>query len=374
VTLAEAPQMDCDFEAIRAHTGLDAIVARYAEAGLVLRVIDLRREATSFEDGVIVDRTPLPGDPEGYRAVELGLESFFRDSPLDPTRFRGADYDPGPTAEHHVGGRNDYLLSETVLSADLVVNLPKIKTHKKTGVTLSIKNLVGINGDKNWLPHHALGSVAEGGDEFPDARLIDRLRSRAIEWARPLLAKGRGLSFFRLARRIESAARGDDFIRAGNWHGNDTTWRMCLDLNRAFYYSHCSELKGLQLDAERPVRSALHILDGVIAGEDNGPLAPRARPLGAVIAATDPIAADLAAVALMGFDPAKLPVVREAMRERRLPVTAVERPDDVTVFETRGDGAEPLKRTLQEIEAGSPFVAHPGWRGHIERSDGSERS
>jgi uncharacterized protein (DUF362 family) len=71
--------------------------------------------------------------------------------------YSGADYDPGPTTSHHRGGRNEYLLSETVLRADLVVNLPKLKTHKKTGVTLALKNLVGINGDKNWLPHHRDG-------------------------------------------------------------------------------------------------------------------------------------------------------------------------------------------------------------------------
>ena len=59
-----------------------------------------------------------------------------RDPAATPARFRGADYDPGPTTEHHSGGRNAYLLSETVLSADLIVNLPKLKTHKKTGVTL----------------------------------------------------------------------------------------------------------------------------------------------------------------------------------------------------------------------------------------------
>src|SRR5690606_2650770 len=97
----------------------------------------------------------------------------------------------------------------------LVINLPKLKTHKKTGVTLSLKNLVGINGDKNWLPHHSLGSVGEGGDEFPDSRLIDRLRSRATEIARPLLARGLFGGLFRAVRRVENAARGDQFIRSG---------------------------------------------------------------------------------------------------------------------------------------------------------------
>ena len=166
VAIAEAPQMDCDFDKIRKIVGLDEIVAVYDRVlGRELEVIDLRREAVIFKDGIIDERKTLPGDPAGYRAVDLGDESFFTGSGLDPNRFRGADYDPGPTAEHHSGGRNAYLLSETVLSADLVINLPKLKTHKKTGVTLAIKNMVGINGDKNWLPHHSLGPVGEGGLE-----------------------------------------------------------------------------------------------------------------------------------------------------------------------------------------------------------------
>ncbi len=312
VAIAEAPQMDCDFAAIRRVAGLDEIAARHAEQfGRPLEVIDLRREAVRFEDGIMAERQALPGDPRGYRAVDLGAHSFFAGSGLDPARFRGADYDPGPTIEQHRGGRHAYLLSETVLQADLVVNLPKLKTHKKTGITLALKNLVGINGDKNWLPHHSLGSPADGGDEFPENRWIDRWRSRATEIARPWLARGRGVALFRAFRRLEDAARGDAFPRAGNWWGNQTTWRMCLDLNRAFYYSDAA---GLHLDAPAPVRRVLHVADALLAGEGEGPLAPRDVPLGVVLAATDPVALDLAALRLMGFDPAAVPTARTDKR------------------------------------------------------------
>ena len=256
-------------------------------AGRSLRVIDLRRERVDTHDGIIVARHALPGDPRGYRIVDLGARSFFTGSGLDPNRFRGADYDPGPTTAQHQGGRNAYLLSESVLSADLVVNLPKLKTHKKTGVTLAFKNLVGINGDKNWLPHHSLGAASHGG-EFPQATALDLLRSRAIELARPLLSRGSFLGLFRAFRRAEDRARGGkDFVRSGNWHGNRTTWRMCLDLNRCLYYSDAS---GLHLDAPAPVRTVLTMLDGIVAGEGEGPLAPKDVPSRAVLAATDPAA------------------------------------------------------------------------------------
>jgi uncharacterized protein (DUF362 family) len=366
VTVAEAPQQDCDFERIREIAGLDALVAHVEGLGRHLEVIDLRREAVRFEDHVVAERRSLPGDPAGYRALDLGRRSFFEASGLDPARFRGADYDPGPTAEHHRDGRNEYLLSETVLSADLVVNLPKLKTHKKTGVTLAIKNLVGINGDKNWLPHHSLGPVAEGGDEFPDARTIDRLRSRATEIARPILARGRMLKLFGLLRRVENAARGEDFIRAGNWYGNQTTWRMCCDLNRCLYYS---DAKGFHLDASEPVRRVLSVIDGIVAGEGEGPLAPTDVPLGAIVASLDPVAADLVAVRLMGFDARRIPKIQGAMRDDGPRITAVRSPDDVVVgvARTNEEGAgEPQDRRLDELQCSRVFLPHTGWRGHIE--------
>ena len=364
VAIAEAPQHDCDWQRMLAIAGLDELVAWYDSLGLELELIDLRRECVSYRDGVIVERRALPGDPAGYRLVDLGSRSAFAGSGLDPRRFRGADYDPGPTTEHHAAGRNEYLLSETALRADLLVNLPKLKTHKKTGVTLALKNLVGINGDKNLLPHHCVGSPAEGGDEYPGERWLDRWRSQAIEKLRPLLARGIGTRWVRWARRAETAARGDAFVRAGNWHGNQTTWRMCLDLNRCFYYS---DARGSHFEAEAPVRRVLTLLDGVVAGEGEGPLAPRDVPLGAVLAATDPLALDLAAVRLMGYDESRIPKIREAMADPTLRVTQVREPGDVRVFEVPMAGSHAVARRLEEIAAERTFEPHPGWRGQLER-------
>lgn len=372
VAIAEAPQQDCDFERIREIAGLDSMVEFYDRVlGRELEVIDLRREFVEFRDGIIWRRQPLPGDPLGYRAVDLGGRSFFEGSGLDVHRFRGADYDPGPTTEHHRGGRHEYLLSETVLSADLVVNLPKVKTHKKTGVTLAVKNLVGINGDKNWLPHHCVGAPAQGGDEFPEAGWVDRLRSRATEIARPLLARGRLRRSFRAARRLEAATRGSGFVRAGNWHGNRTTWRMSCDLNRCLYYS---DRRGLHLDAPEPVRRVLTVIDGVVAGEGEGPLAPHDVPLGRILAATDPIAVDLAAIRLMGFDERRIPKVREAMRDPGPRITAVRDPSDVQVVEVRSDDFSSRRLPLQELKGECVFRAHPGWIGYVEREGSDRRS
>ncbi len=366
VAIAEAPQHDCDFDQIREIAGLDTLVSFYeTHLGRELEIIDLRRETVRYEDAVIVERRKLPGDPAGYRMIDLGRHSTFEGSGLDPLRFRGADYDPGPTAQHHMNGRNDYLLSETVLSADLVVNLPKLKTHKKTGVTLALKNMVGINGDKNLLPHHSVGSVDAGGDEYPGSSWIDRVRSFATEIARSLLKRGIGTKLVQLVRRTEDAARGKEFIRSGNWHGNRTTWRMCVDLNRCLYYSNAD---GEHFDAPEPVRKILTVIDGIVAGDGDGPLSPLDVPLGAVIAATDPIALDLVAARLMGFSEEKLPKLREPMRDETLRITKVRSANDVTVFELPVGADTPAERRLDEISCERPFAAHPGWVDHLEQT------
>ncbi|MFP6640584.1 MAG: DUF362 domain-containing protein [Myxococcota bacterium] len=366
VIVAEAPQQDCDFEVIKELTGLRSIQEYFLEThDFELEILDLRLEKVLFRDGVIMSREPLPGDPLGYRAVDLGSQSFFTDSGLDPNLFRGADYDPGPTSEQHSSGKNAYLLSETVLSADLIINLPKLKTHKKTGVTLALKNMVGINGDKNWLPHHCAGGVEQGGDEFPGRALRDRGRSKLVELARSLLKRGRGTRLARNYRKFEIATRGDDFIRSGNWHGNQTTWRMCADLNRCVYYS---DAQGTYLEAPAPVRTVLTLMDAIVAAEGNGPLAPRDVPLGVILASTDPIAVDLAAVRLMNFDPNRIAKIREVMQASILPITAVRNASDVEIGEPKqGKPARGLRvYALDDLEVEASFVPHPGWVGQIE--------
>ncbi len=365
VAIAEAPQHDCDFDQIREIVGLDTLVAFYeTHLGRELEVIDLRRECVRYEDAVIVERRSLPGDPAGYRMIDLGRHSTFEGSGMDPARFRGADYDPGPTSHHHMNGRNEYLLSETVLSADLVVNLPKLKTHKKTGVTLALKNMVGINGDKNLLPHHSVGSVESGGDEYPGSSWVDGVRSFATEIARKLLMRGIGTKLVQWVRRTEDAARGKAFIRSGNWHGNRTTWRMCVDLNRCLYYSNAD---GEHFDAPEPVRKILTVIDGIVAGEGDGPLSPLDVPLGAVIAATDPVALDLVAARMMGFCEERLPKLCEPMRDETLRITQVRSADDVAVFELQADSDTPSERRLDEIACHYSFVAHPGWADHLAK-------
>jgi uncharacterized protein (DUF362 family) len=140
---------------------------------------------------------------------------------------------------------------------------------------------------------------------------------------------------------------------------------MCVDLNRCLYYSSA---KGENFEASEPSRKVLTVMDAIIAGEGDGPLAPTNVPLGSVIAATDPIALDLVALRLMGFDEQNIPKIREPMTDPKLRITRVRQPEDVVVCEVDARSLDLQRHPLKEIRCKRAFRPHPGWTGHIERN------
>ncbi len=338
ITIADAPQTDSDFDAICLRARLPELREQFTKKfpELTLEVLDLRREVWRTVDGVIVERRKLPFDPRGDTMVNLGEKSFFYGK---HGRFYGADYDSSFTQQHQAHGRHEYLLSRSAMDADLFVNLPKLKTHKKVGLTVSLKNLVGINGDKNYLPHFCLGTPDEGGDEFPTSDVKAKVQSQLITAFKAAARKsGRAVQWWGpVAKRIGSRIFGDtnEVVRSGNWYGNDTAWRMVLDLNRALF-----GFDGLGRPRQKPLRY-LSIVDGIVAGEGNGPMEADAKPCGVLLAGTNPFAVDLVAARLMGFDWRKLPMIREG-------ITA----DQVEVVPELGEVFR--------------FKPHFGWKGHIE--------
>lgn len=372
IVIADAPQHDGDTDVMKRVLGIAELQDFYRNTlGFDLEFLDLRVEWVVYRDGIIVERSPLAGDPLGYSRVDLGHESEFADPEIEPRRLRGSEYDSKETIAGHSGGSHEYLLSNTALSADLVINVPKVKTHKKAGVTLALKNLFGVNGNKNLLPHHSLGFPHQGGDEFPAPSPYRRLRSQLIDWSRPVLKRGRLRTLFRAARRAEGRLLSLDPTRSGNWHGNDTIWRTIVDLNKAFY---CTDRQGkLQ---PRPVddRKHLVVFDGIVAGEGNGPMEADDRATGLICAGLDPIAADLALIRLMGFDWRRVRKVARSVALDEHRFTHIGDEGDVRVNLLRSDGTTELERPLPELDLNLHFRPHVGWAGHIERTDEEDRA
>lgn len=367
VMLADAPQTDSDFDAMVRLLQLDQVRDFYRGRGLDLELVDLRKEQWKNVDEVIVERRPLPGDPNGYLAFDLGDRSEFHGHP-GAGRYYGADYDDNLVNRHHSGGRHEYLVSGSAIMCDVFINLPKLKTHKKTGITVNLKNLVGINGDKNWLPHHTVGTPRDGGDQYPDRTLRRTIEHHSVQFLRKVSLKVPGLGpwLLRRARRAGKGVFGDTSktVRSGNWYGNDTTWRMCLDLNKICLFGNGD---GSLRDGRPENRKRyLSFVDGIMAGEGDGPMDPDPVASGLLLFGCNPVAVDAVAGVLMGFDPERLPVVLGGFAARGYPLLEGAW-RDVRVTSTY----EPWNATLARILAAADtlrFRAHFGWAGHVERS------
>ena len=360
ISICDAPHTYADFEAITSRGDfrrrLEALRARLSH--LQVELIDLRREVWIRADEVVVERRANPQDPRGYARLNLGRDSLFW-LHAGEGRYYGADYDARVVNEHHRGDVQEYLLAGTPIGCDLFVNLPKLKTHKKTGLTCCLKNLVGINGDKNWLPHHTEGSPRSGGDEFPAEGATQRLE-RGLKKAGRRLAlalPGVGTWAYRRMRNAGKAVLGDSeaTVRNGNWRGNDTTWRMTLDLNRALLYGN---LDGSWREREQPKRY-LAIVDGMVGGEGNGPLCPEPVDSRVLVVGDNPAEVDAACARLMGFEPMDLPIVREAFADHRWPIGR--RPLAALEVDDRRIGKViPLREVAAAVPGG--FKPHFGWR------------
>ena len=361
ITIADGPQTDSDFSEIVARTKLDELVADYQRRGCAIELLDLRRDRWIQKEGITHKRLSLAGDPRGYTTVELGQQSEFVHHHLSG-RLYGADYDINETAMFHHSGRHAYVLCRTVMDADVIINVPKMKTHKKTGVTLSLKNMVGVNGLRNCLPHHTLGTPAEGGDEFSENTAANRIQSRGIRSLKTLITRrGRtgGLATrmaFQLGRMLFGST--EKVVRSGNWYGNDTTWRMVLDLNKCIF-----NFDGTARRRSVPLRY-MTIVDGVIAGEGDGPVYVDAKNCGVLVAGINPLCVDTVAAIIMGFDDRKLKMLAGGWQARELPLAGFHE-SDVRVISDVAEWNGSIASLRQAPHLG--FRPHFGWIGHIER-------
>lgn len=362
LVIADGPQTDSDFDAVASLMGLDEIAAEVREThGIRVDILDLREERWIIQDGITIRRDPLEGDPAGYVEFDLGEDSMFADHNACD-RLYGADYDVSVTRRAHTGGRHVYRMAATPIEADVFINIPKMKTHKKTGVTLSLKNLVGIHGNRNYLPHFTVGTRT-GGDESPGGSAIERVGSVLTQWMKDRLTKqgGVGGRWLRLVKRAGYRTLGDTeaVVRSGNWYGNDTTWRMVVDLNRLLFFGRPDGTIG-----DTPRKKYLTIIDGIMAGEGNGPMAPDPYPAGLIVAGLNPVATDIVCSALMGFDPARLKMLTGALRASALPIADFDM-DQVVCRSNVAEWCGSFDELMAAPHLG--FKPHFGWVGHIER-------
>jgi uncharacterized protein (DUF362 family) len=319
IIVGDAPIQGCDFQKLvelsRIQEVLDLARRKYPD--IVFELEDWR--LTIMHNDVLGSRgQPTQTRRNGYDSLvardfvlaDLGKDSFLEDIADYSENFRVTAYKTSLMLPHHRAGRHEYLVTNRIRQADLMVNLPKMKTHMKAGLTGALKNVIGINGHKEYLPHHIKGAYSACGDGYARRHLLRHMHDELCDyvWERysemSVLCR-KSLSYLLDALRWGSALCGGESTSVGSWSGNETIWRTTLDLNHILYFSEYSP------------RRTMTIVDGIVAGEGHGPLKPVARLAGVLIAGENPAYIDAVIARLLGYNISRVPTVHNAIYDRR---------------------------------------------------------
>jgi hypothetical protein len=154
------------FDKAMAISQIEGLLEWYrARTPISIECFDLRivRGARSWMYGRWA-RKRVEQDPRGYKTVDLGDRSCFKG--IDPRRLRIAISSHKMMYKFHSDGKHQYVFPGSVLESDAIINIAKLKTHRRTAVTLALKNFMGLPALKDCLPHFITGSVEEGGDQY----------------------------------------------------------------------------------------------------------------------------------------------------------------------------------------------------------------
>jgi uncharacterized protein (DUF362 family) len=276
IIIADNPSIDADFEELMQFTGIRRLEGKY---DVPCRIYDLRPlVCKDLKDYGKRDKmVAQPGDPNGEVEINLGRQSLFYG--VDSTLFRGVFDEREETVAAHTGETQLYTIAKSLYDADVYISVPKLKTHQKVGVTLNLKGQVGAMTRKNQLVHWRIGSPETGGDEYPDRESWERARQAKI-------------------------------THRGAHPGNDTIWRMVVDLYKCLL---------------KRERKYFTVVDGILAGEGQGPFCPTSKHANVLIGGRDFLRTDIVATRYMGINPIKIRYLEYFIREwnidlGRLPV------------------------------------------------------
>lgn len=295
IIVAEGPWAMGVFERIVEITQLEQMVGHLAGQHGLPAVLENLNKATK-------ETTPLID--LGEASEFYGVDRTWYDAHGKELRFDG---DPG------VGS---YRIAPTVLQADVVINVPKVKVHCSAGVTLAMKNMVGI------IPCWDGPYQDRALKDCPHTSSLDRQEGKRGEYAE-----------------------------------NDTIWRSIADLNKILLYAD----RGGRLQSSRQRRSVT-VVDGIIAGEESQ-FNPIPYPLSSIIIGFDPVAVDAVTARAMGFDHRRIKSIANAAQTTRFALGSAH-PADVKVILSGGERINALYDKVL-----TPELHVYSWRGYIEATD-----
>lgn len=361
IILADAPMQGCDLQHMFKEAGYQELFSFYEKVGLKLEVMDLRKYHVVKIHRGVVSKQVRTENSAGSLIVEMGSRSLHTEKDAKYPEYKVSDYAKADTAQYH-RGHHAYEINGIALKADVVVNVPKPKTHRLAGMTAAMKNFVGITYEKASLPHRVIGDKAHGGDAYEKPctwkRWMEKYDEKNIQSSKSgSYRKAKLYDLLHKACYAVGAVISGDKYRVGSWYGNDTIWRTLSDLNTIMLYAD----KNGQIQ-ETPQRRIFSIGDMVICGEGEGPIGPSPKPLGMILMAENNLLFDRVMCEIMGFDAKKIQYIsnrkmqenfgyREGELEQEI-LRTVERESSVGKF-----------ASMEETH----FRAHSCWVGKIEK-------
>lgn len=314
IIVGDAPMQECNFDKLVSESGYDRLISFYKanlSDGIRFDFLDFREVTSVIKQGMHYHSSV---DGKGV-TIDLGkLSEHYGESEDTYRKYRITNYDPSILRKHHNSSVHEYRVNKNILNADVIINLPKPKTHRKAGVTIALKNLVGINARKEFLPHHTNGSICEGGDEYKDKSMLKKLLNFFLDKQNES-SQGKhnyvATRFFYGIVRVLNYARkkcSHDPYFEGSWYGNDTISKTIVDLNKILLYA---DRNGVIKDVKQ--RKNLIIADMIISGEKEGPVLPSPKNVGVIAIGENPVCFDEAIATLMG---AKLEMISTIQHAR----------------------------------------------------------
>lgn len=309
IVIGDAPIQGCNWDQMHDSSFYTQIESLSAQSGVPIVIKDFRKAKLNPKTNTI----EKDSDNKNYIIFDVGRRSYLEPITSPKNTFRVTCYNPDRLAESHCPGVHKYCIIKDLFESDVVITMPKIKTHQKAGLTNSLKILVGINGDKDYLPHHRIGAVGHGGDCYKGWHPLRRLSELLLDEANRHI--GKPIHHF-LAKCSSylwtlSFPSKEQNLQAG-WYGNDTVWRMVMDLNMIAEYGcidgHISDT---------PQRTLFTLCDGIIGGQGEGPLNPDPLALGILIFSNDAFLSDEIAGRLFGLEMTRVPLLNEAVQKNQ---------------------------------------------------------
>ena len=240
---------DMVFEAVHSTLALLGGIGRFVRRGEKVLLKPNMLSAKAPEKGItthplileaMIDEVRSAGgevwigdSPSGaFEGIQMYWENTGYSALAERTGVRLINFEAGGTVIRELGGR-EFHLSRAVLEADVLINLPKFKTHGFTLYTGAIKNLFGTLPGFQKVTVHKL-------------------------------------------------------------------------------YSHPESFSRVLVDIYTAVRPRLHLMDGILGMEGNGPATGDLRKVRLVLAGEDGVALDAVASYLMGFKSGKVDAIRIA--------------------------------------------------------------